>query len=197
MRILVAHDEAFNFIYRANVDALARLGTVSFFSPLADSHLPACDLLYLPGGYPELYAERLSANASMLAHIADYAREGGRIFAECGGFMYLCDSIDGRSLVGVFPMQATMRGAHLHLGYRQMTVEGHDFRGHEFHYSSFAPCPLPPDITTLRLQADAQGKPVSTELFLRGRVLAGYTHWYWADKDSDTLWLLLGGCCGR
>ena len=93
MNICVARDEAFNFTYRANLDSLARLGQVSFFSPLRDSHLPACSLLYLPGGYPELYAQQLAANGSMRCSIRDFALSNGHVYAECGGFMYLCQEI--------------------------------------------------------------------------------------------------------
>ena len=91
MNILIANDEAFNFIYRANVDSLATMGDVDFFSPLHDKKLPQCDLLYLPGGYPELYLEDIARNPDMMKFIREYAENGGRIYAECGGFMYLCN----------------------------------------------------------------------------------------------------------
>ena len=126
MRILIAKDEAFNFIYRANIDSLRTMGEVRFFSPLHDSHLPSCDILYLPGGYPELYLDDISGNSEMMAEIKAYAENGGRIFAECGGFMYLCHDIDNIPMCGVFPFSASMRDARLHLGYRQMylTIDG-------------------------------------------------------------------------
>ena len=108
MNILIAHDEAFNFTYRANIDALRRMGKVSFFSPLHDTTpfsnlLPGAQrttqdsqlLIYLPGGYPELFAEQLSANRSMRESIRELAEQGVRIYAECGGFMYLTHDIDG------------------------------------------------------------------------------------------------------
>ena len=93
-RVLIARDEAFNFIYRANIDALKEIGTVKFFSPLHDELLPPCDLLYLPGGYPELFLPEIRNNHSICQQIYDYAQQGGRILAECGGFMYLCNDID-------------------------------------------------------------------------------------------------------
>jgi cobyrinic acid a,c-diamide synthase len=93
-RFVVARDEAFNFTYRAVIDAMRREGHVTFFSPLNDDVLPQGDVLYLPGGYPELYAQQLSANTKMRKAIHDYAEAGGRIVAECGGFMYLCRDID-------------------------------------------------------------------------------------------------------
>ncbi len=192
INILIAHDEAFNFIYRANIDSLRRLGTVRFFSPLHDKLLPSpCDLLYLPGGYPELFAKELSANTEMRHQIADFAHSGGYIFAECGGFMYLCKGIDGHPLVGVFPMDATMQGARLHLGYRQTRAFGQVFSGHEFHYSALLPHEPSKGMRTLRLQSNAMGEPVDTELFLYRNAIGGYTHWYWADKDIEELWQLM------
>ena len=118
--IAIAKDSAFNFTYRANIDALRELGEVVSFSPLNDERMPDCNLLYLPGGYPELFASDLTNNASMRESIKAFADKGGRIFAECGGFMYLCNDIDGIPMCGVFPFSATMMDAKLHLGYRQL-----------------------------------------------------------------------------
>lgn len=164
MRILIAHDEAFNFTYRANIDALRDMGSVEFFSPLHDETLPPCDLLYLPGGYPELFLEEIRANQAMCRQIHDYAEQDGRILAECGGFMYLCNDIDNKPMCGVLPYSATMAEARLHLGYR----ERNGMKGHEFHYS------------------DVKG---TTEMIHRYKnVIAGYTHWYWAETGFETLW---------
>lgn len=198
MRILVARDEAFNFIYRANIDALRGVGEVTFFSPLHDALLPQCDLLYLPGGYPELFLNEIRANSRMCKAILSYAQQGGRIFAECGGFMYLCRAIDGVAMCGVFPFEATMDGARLHLGYRQLPLHlGGDeslvVRGHEFHYSSIRE-QTENDVVEVTGQLSAQGKPVSTAFYRRWRVVAGYTHWYWADLPLKRLleWLYNG-----
>lgn len=185
--IAVARDDAFNFTYRANLDSLAQIGKLVFFSPLNDSTLPSCDLLYLPGGYPELYASELSANSSMRGSIKAYAERGGYVVAECGGFMYLCSDIDGVEMCGVFPFKATMEDAHLHLGYRQMTKGGVTFRGHEFHYSSVAEGILPNDVRRIMGQSSALGKPVGTPIYRYKNVISGYTHWYWAEKDAEEL----------
>lgn len=201
MKIFVARDEAFNFTYRANIDWLKKHAEVQFFSPLHDKALSpflCTDVpghssstlgeaevgLYLPGGYPELFAEQLQSNVAMRHAIKDFAEQGGRIFAECGGFMYLCQSIDGAEMCGVLPLRATMQGARLHLGYRQMEWEGRLFRGHEFHYSSIIPSELPQDVEVIRCQQSASGKSVDTPIYRYKNVLAGYTHWYWADKED-------------
>ena len=166
----MARDEAFNFIYRANVDALASLGTITWFSPLRDRALPPCDLLYLPGGYPELVAGELSANTSMRESVRCFAEAGGRVFAECGGFMYLCRSIDGQSMCGVFPFEATMADARLHLGYRQLRCGDTTVCGHEFHYSR------------------CEGMPQPNDVYRYKNVMAGYPHWYWAETGFERLW---------
>ena len=180
LRVCVARDEAFNFTYAENLRALAQLGDVVFFSPLRDGTLPPCDALYLPGGYPELFADQLTANAEMRHSIGAFAARGGQIFAECGGFMYLCREIDGREMCGVFPFAATMEGARLHLGYRQLG----EMRGHEFHYSSLRSDDGAGDVERIGGQRTATGRAVETALYRRWNTVAGYTHWYWAEHAS-------------
>lgn len=184
LRIAVAHDEAFNFTYKANIDSLKSLGELTFFSPLRDNALPPCDLLILPGGYPELFLSQLSSNASMLESIRKYAEGEGRIYAECGGFMYLCQDIDGTPLCRVLPLHATMQNAHLHLGYRRMIWQDKEIRGHEFHYSEvLKDTEMPDTIGIEHLQFNAKGTSVSTPIYRYKNVIAGYTHWYWAEHS--------------
>lgn len=90
----VAYDKAFCFYYPQNLEALEQCGyNLQFFSPLKDSKLPKADAVYLGGGYPEIFAEELSQNTSMRNAIKNFAEQDGNIFAECGGFMYLCGSL--------------------------------------------------------------------------------------------------------
>lgn len=183
LSIAVACDEAFNFTYRANIDALSAMGQVAFFSPLRDAEVPKCDLLYIPGGYPELYVDELSSNESMRRSVKEYAERGGRVLAECGGMMYMCSSIDGKAMCDVLPFRATMEGARLHMGYRQAELNGIVIRGHEFHYSSVDDeGDMHPDISKLRTQCSAIGRPVDTPIYRYKNVVASYTHWYWAEK---------------
>ncbi len=177
--IAIAHDEAFNFTYRHNIDVLKTMGEVRFFSPMRDEVLPECDLLYLPGGYPELFADTLAKNERMRQSIKEYAERGGHIYAECGGFMYLCHCIDDAPMCGVFPFEATMEDARLHLGYRMMERDGHIIKGHEFHYSCIKPIvEMPEDVTVEQGQRSAKGTPVDTAIYHYKNVTAGYTHWY-------------------
>ncbi len=107
----IARDEAFHFYYADNLESLARAGVEWVpFSPLADARLPAdLDGLYFGGGYPEVHAARLSANAEMLADVREFAASGGLVYAECGGLMYL-----GRALttLGRRALSAGRRAAH-------------------------------------------------------------------------------------
>lgn len=182
-RVAVARDEAFNFVYPANLAAFRR--EIVCFSPLRDRELPEADLVYLPGGYPELYADGLESNRSMRAAIKAYVENGGRLLAECGGMIYLSEEIDGKAMCGVFPLKTTMAGARLRLGYRIVRFPGLTLRGHEFHYSrTCAETALP----SVARQFDAGGAAVDTPVYRHKNAIAGYTHLYWAETDIFKLW---------
>ncbi len=185
IKISVAYDEAFNFVYHENIEALKRLGEVSFFSPISDKCLPISDFVYLPGGYPELYLPALSDNETMRKSILEYAEQGGKILAECGGMMYLCQSIADKEgvsfpMVGVFRQQATMEQMKLTLGYRNFEYNGLKIRGHEFHYSCLVDGGCSPSEVPI---FNAKGSEVKTKLFRYKNVIAGYTHIYWAEQN--------------
>ena len=191
LRIAVARDAAFNFTYRENLSRLSQLGQVRYFRPLAGDPLPEADLVYLPGGYPELFAAELSSRRETMQQLRDYAESGGRILAECGGMIYLSRAIEGVEggpypLCGVLPFSATMDGARLHLGYRRLVdAAGREWRGHEFHYSAVtAPDALP----SVAQQYDARGGAVATPLYRYKNVIAGYTHLYWGETGVLNLW---------
>lgn len=188
-KVAVASDEAFNFIYPANILALREHPcydiSVEYFSPLRDSVMPQCDMLYLPGGYPELYAAELSANSAMIDSVRTYAENGGKILAECGGMMYLMRGVDDYPMCGVLPMDVTMHSPKLTLGYRSLMIDGEIWRGHEFHYSRVL---NPDELPSIAVQRNAKGKEVPTPLYRYKNVIAGYTHLYWGDKDILRLW---------
>ena len=142
-RVAVARDKAFCFYYKDNLDLLREMGAeIIEFSPLSDPALPNCDGLILGGGYPELYAQSLSENASMLRSIRDAVTGGLPTIAECGGFMYLTQSIDGHPMAGVLPGGCRNAGKLVRFGYAELTAEsdsllfsrGDAVRAHEFHY---------------------------------------------------------------
>ena len=176
--LIASNNESFSFQYQ---EVLDRFYSVSYFNP--EEEVPSfqdIDLLYLPGGYPEKHLEALVANESCRQAIKDYAEQGGRIFAECGGMMYLCQSIitdDGEyPMCGVLPYAISARKADrkLSLGYRRLMLDGKEYRGHEFHYTQFAG-DMPSSITQVY---NAKGEPVATPIFRYKNVLASYTHLY-------------------
>lgn len=176
--LIARNRESFSFIYQVNID---RLTDVRFFDPEQDvPDLSGVGLLYLPGGYPEKHLEALVANVACRHAIRDYAEQGGHIVAECGGMMYLCRSIvtdDSEfPMCGVLPYQITARRAdrRLSLGYRRFTLDGREYRGHEFHYTQFSG-EVPKSIVQV---FNAKGEPVPTPVFRYKNVLASYTHLY-------------------
>ncbi|WP_212003680.1 cobyrinate a,c-diamide synthase [Chitinophaga sp. HK235] len=184
LRIAVAQDEAFNFTYRENINALSQLGPVTYFSPLTDTALPEADLLYLPGGYPELHLPQLAANHTLLEQLRQYK---GRILAECGGMMYLGESIVDENgiaypMVGLLPVQTSMQRKKLSLGYREVHIGDVVLKGHEFHYSQFT---AQPDITQTDIRVlNARNEMLPTPVFHTSNILASYMHFYWGDQLS-------------
>lgn len=144
VRIAVARDNAFCFYYEDSLDALREMGVELVpFSPLSNSELPQ-DIqgMYLGGGYPELYAQRLSKNAPMRASVKAALERGVPCIAECGGFMYLTESIASYPMVGFIPGKSFDTGKLTRFGYISLKA-GHDtllctaggeIRGHEFHH---------------------------------------------------------------
>ncbi|HDN64804.1 MAG TPA: cobyrinate a,c-diamide synthase [Methanosarcinales archaeon] len=141
----VARDPAFCFYYADLIDSLKRDANLVFWSPLTDD-LPEADGFYFGGGYPELYAKELSARSKTGKDIRDTAADGVPIYGECGGMIYLCESLidlDGNTypMTGVLPAETVMTNRLQALGYTDATVSGNQvvpagrIRGHEFHYS--------------------------------------------------------------
>lgn len=190
LRISVARDEAFDFIYPENIRALEQQGNITYFSPLHDRILPPSDFVYLPGGYPEFHLPGLSSNESMRRSILQYCQNHGRLFAECGGMMYLCESIKDEQgnpypMCGFLPQDATMENMKLTLGYRKIFIDGHEYRGHEFHYSRIIPNPSP--LPSIAGVFNARDKQVDTPVYKINRVIASYVHFYWAENGLPLL----------
>lgn len=197
--IAVAKDAAFNFIYRENIVMLRKIGSVVFFSPLNGDSLPDADLVYLPGGYPELFAEQLQERHSLMSELAAYVEGGGRILAECGGMIFLSngiidkDGINRYSFCGILPFWCSMQNAHLHLGYREVVdANGMHWRGHEFHYSEIVDMGGSKESVdtpaVVARQYNRNGVEVGTSLFRYKNLFAGYTHLYWGETDILKLW---------
>ena len=141
VRIGVARDTAFSFIYPANLDLLRALGAqLSFFSPLADQALPEVDSLYLPGGYPELHLQQLQDNGGMKTALRGHFDQGKPMVAECGGMLYLLESLTDKNgsraaMTGLLPGHAVMQPRLQGLGYQSAPMLGGVLRSHTFHHS--------------------------------------------------------------
>ena len=188
LRLGVARDRAFCFYYEDNLDALRAAGAeIVEFSPLLDTALPAgLDALYFGGGYPELYAGGLSTRRQMLAGVKKFADEGGTIYAECGGLMYLADKIITRqgetfSMAGVLPLAVQMTDHLVNFGYAEVCLAkdclwgsaGTCARGHSFHCSTITESG--PMDQTYRVSYTL-AKRVEAEGFRIQNVLASYIH---------------------
>ena len=189
VRIAVAQDEAFCFTYAETLEAFRDAGAeVVFFSPLRDTALPEnIGGLYLPGGYPELHARELSENTSLLREIKRKIESGLPTAAECGGFLYLGQSLtdaEGQSwpMVGVLPGEAKDAGRLVRFGYAALSADsdsmlfraGESFPIHEFHHWD----------STANGTALAAKKPVGGAEwrcgFVNEHFYAGFPHLYWA-----------------
>lgn len=178
--IAVARDLAFSFLYPANLELLRELGArLAFFSPLANEAPPACDAVYLPGGYPELHLETLAAAQTCATALRAHAAAGRPIYAECGGMLYLCERLtrrDGASaaMLGLLPGTATLGARLAGLGLQQLTLQGETLRGHTFHYSAFD-TPLVPAACAVRPRDGAPGEA----FYQTGALRASYLHaWF-------------------
>ncbi|MCB1930252.1 MAG: cobyrinate a,c-diamide synthase [Rhodocyclaceae bacterium] len=192
VRIAVAQDAAFAFLYRANLDLLRALGAeLAFFSPLDDATLPQAGALYLPGGYPELHLDRLAANRPMMSAIRSFHAEGHPIVAECGGMLYLLESladVTGRdaAMAGILPGRAAMQKRLANLGMQRAELPEGALRGHTFHYSAMT-TDREPIVVSHPTRHHGNGEPV----YRLGRLTASYMHWYFPSSPGATAGLFL------
>ncbi len=143
--IAVASDAGFSFIYPENIRLLESLGAcIVRFSPLNNESLPRCDAVWLPGGYPELHLEKLSAAQRTKSHLQEHHRNGKPILAECGGMMAACQAITGQggetgSGFGLFAATCALTGGLQGIGLQKIDYGHGELRGHSFHHSVIAP----------------------------------------------------------
>lgn len=197
VKIAVARDEAFHFYYPDNLDLLEQQGArLVFFSPLHDRHLPSdMDGLIIGGGFPEEFLPALAQNQIMIKEVAAYCRQGGPVYAECGGLMYLCREIADTAgqawpMAGVVPAACLMEQTLVGMGYVEAEAchenllcrPGEVLRGHEFHYSRLAAEAAPAFYFRSR-----NGKKPRWDGFARGNLLATYLHLYFTPELADRL----------
>lgn len=200
VRIGVAYDEAFSFYYPASLQALADEGAeLVYFSPLKDTALPEVEALLFGGGFPEMFLTELSENRAMLASIREVAAKGMPIYAECGGLMYLCESVtdfegQARSMVGLVPAQCVMQAKLQKVGYVTATAlqdtllapKGVSLRGHEFHFSTMEPsAPMTADNFPWAFHFEGGRKgQVYNGGYSKDNILATYLHLNFAGNEA-------------
>ena len=185
--IAIALDNSFNFYYHDNIEALRREGAkINFFSPINDKKIPNCDLIYLGGGFPEILASSLEKNTSMKKSIKNYAENSTPIYAECGGLMYLTNSITyGKKkskMVGLFDVDTVMT-KKMTLNYTEGKINSNciisnprNFRAHEFHYSKIIN--VPKDSKFLYDLKIGEGISSHKDALTEYNTIASYCHLY-------------------
>jgi cobyrinic acid a,c-diamide synthase len=188
VRIAVARDAAFCFVYRANIDVLESLGAdLAYFSPLADADLPdATDAVYLPGGYPELHAAALSGNESLKRGLRAFHDSGRPIVAECGGLLWLLERLAPLEeapypMVGLLAGEARMALRLTALGMQEATMAGGPLRGHTFHHARLETAPEASGHAT-----NPRGRGVSEAVFRDRGLVASFIHWYFPSNPGAT-----------
>lgn len=187
-RIAVADDDAFAFTYPHLLSGWREEGAeISFFSPLADEAPdPAAEAIFLPGGYPELFADRIAAAGKFKSALQTAASVNKAIYGECGGFMTLGNSLtdrDGKSheMAGLLPVDTSFAAPKLHLGYRNarliesgtLGVSNQRFAAHEFHYASITNAGKAPPLFSI---ADARGRELEAAGARVGSVSGSFIH---------------------
>jgi cobyrinic acid a,c-diamide synthase len=200
-RVAIARDAAFCFYYPDNLELLQAAGAeLAPFAPLKDASLPPdVDLVYLGGGYPEVHAGRLAANQAMRDSLRRYHRQGGAIYAECGGLMYCCRELtDGAGqtwpMLDLLPARAVMQPRLAALGYVTWQADsdtllgpaGTELRGHEYHYSRLEPLGKLRPLARLH----RPGQEARPDGFVDRRLLAGYAHLHFASNPQAVAALL-------
>jgi cobyrinic acid a,c-diamide synthase len=182
--IAIARDAAFAFIYPANLETLRQLGaSLRFFSPLAGDPLPACDAIWLPGGYPELHAAALAANSRLRDALQAHVASGKPLLAECGGMMSLFEEMVDQAgsrhrFAGLLPGRAVMQSRLAALGTQFAELPEGRLAGHTFHYSR-AETPLAP-LACARTSEGGDGEAI----YRQGRLTATYLHFYFPSNPG-------------
>ncbi len=185
VKIGVARDAAFCFLYRANLDLLQMLGAqLVFFSPLRDAALPEVDSLYLPGGYPELHLPQLADNRGMLDAIRSHHAAGKPVVAECGGMLYVLRALtdaqgQSRELLGLLDGEAAMQPRLTALALQRVALPQGELRGHTFHFSR-----MRSELMPVASGVCPNGSLTSEAVYQQQRLTASYIHLYFPSNPG-------------
>ena len=193
LHIAVASDPAFCFFYRQNIDSLKETGDISFFSPVYGNDLPPADMIYLPGGYPELFARQLHRWKRQLQQLREYAEAGGKVLAEGGGIALLANTMTVRQggtpyeMAGVLPFDITVKDARLYSGYRKAEFRKHSLRGYEYRY--FDVSINEASVLQTAYMTNLKGTETPASFICRYKnVIASTAHCCWEDTDIFEWW---------
>ncbi len=191
-RIAVARDDAFCFIYPANLDLLRGAGAeLRFFSPVAGDALPDCDAVWLPGGYPELHLQALSQRHDLHAALRAHRDAGKPMLAECGGLLFALDALadkQGHSagMAGLMRGHATMQPRLAALGLQGTALPEGELRGHTFHYAQASV-----DVQPLAHAFNPNQGPCKEAVYRDRRLTASFVHFYFPSNAPAALRLFL------
>jgi cobyrinic acid a,c-diamide synthase len=183
--IAIAKDEAFCFIYQANVDCLIEMGAkLEFFSPLHDKSLPEADAYWLPGGYPELHLQEISTNIAMKSALKTVFDANKPILAECGGMMALSTCLNNEPCFDLLPGVSKIEDQLQGLGSLKAELFNGELGAHTFHYGSFK-TELPPIATAKTRFGKAEN------IYQHGSIRASFLHFYFASNPTTAAELFL------
>jgi len=187
-QISIAHDDAFSFIYPSVIEKWKYDGaSLNMFSPLnGEIPSPDSDAIYLPGGYPQLHAGRISANQGFYESLQTAAKSGVTIYGECGGYITLGKCVidengDTHKMANIFPIETSFYNKKMHLGYREAILckpsplgqKGTVYRGHEFHYANVK---APKHLECLFNISDSSGRKLGGNGHRIGNVMGSFIH---------------------
>lgn len=185
VRIAVARDAAFCFLYPANVDLLRQAGAMlTFFSPVAGDALPDCDAVWLPGGYPELHLAALSANATLRNQLHAHVDAGRPLLAECGGLLYALDSLrtpggEPARMLGLLRGEAAIEPRIVALGTQELGLPEGPLRGHTFHFGR-----AHIDAVPMTSATNPDGGPSREAVYRVKRMTASFMHAYFPSNPG-------------
>jgi cobyrinic acid a,c-diamide synthase len=190
-RIAIARDAAFCFLYPANLELLREAGAeLAYFSPLAGEGLPDCDAAWLPGGYPELHLAALSGNDGLRRDLHAHRDAGKPLLAECGGLLYLLDTLadkdgDRQPMAGLLTGSAALQPRLAALGLQSVALPEGELRGHTYHYARAEIAAEP-----IAHSLNPNGGPSREAVYRDRRLSASFVHFYFPSNPTAALRLL-------
>jgi cobyrinic acid a,c-diamide synthase len=188
VRIAIARDAAFCFLYPANLDLLREAGAeLAFFSPIAGDSLPDCDAAWLPGGYPELHGAAIGGNATLRTQLHAHVVAGRPLLAECGGLLAALDRLDdGRGgthrMLGLLPGEGAIGARLAALGSQRVLLPEGELRGHTFHFGRARI-----DAERIAIGDDPTGGPAAEAVYRHRRMTASFVHLYFPSAPDAAL----------